>query len=192
MTHPGFGHDRYVLRKKFFKLLGESLTISGPDGRLLFEANMKAFKLKEEITLVDAADTSPLLQINARSMFDISGAYDVIEIGSGHRIGALKRMGIQSMLRDEWRVLDSALNEVGSIFEDSMAMALLRRFVSIIPQSYHFEHNGLVVANFRQHFNPFILTMDLDFTADAGGDIDRRVGIAAAVLLVLIEGRQDG
>lgn len=192
MIEPLFQHDRYSLRKKFFKLFGEELTVSGPDGAPLIKASMKAFKLKEEFTLLEASSGRALLQINARSIFDISGMYDVIEVGSGDRVGSLRRMGIQSMVRDEWRVINAEGSEIGSIFEDSMLLALFRRFVGIIPQSFHFEHEGVVVASFRQHFNPFILTMDLDFTADASDRLDRRLGIAAAVLLVIIEGRQQG
>jgi uncharacterized protein YxjI len=190
MSDPTFQHDRYVLRKKFFKLLGDEVAIDTADGRTVLRASQKAFKLKEEITVFDATGRFPVLQINARSVWDFSGTYDVIEVGSGARVGSIRRLGLQSMFRDEWRVLDSEGREIGSIFEDSMIMAIIRRFVGMIPQSFHFEHDGAIVASFRQHFNPIILKMDLDFTADASDLLDRRLGIAAAILLVLIEGRQ--
>jgi hypothetical protein len=32
--------------------------------------------------------------------------------------------------------------------------------------------------------------LNLDFTMDAGGVLDRRLGIAAALLLAIVEGRQ--
>jgi hypothetical protein len=46
------------------------------------------------------------------------------------------------------------------------------------------------VLCFRQRFNPFIAKIDLDFSMDTQGRLDRRLGIAAAVLLCAIEGRQ--
>ena len=47
------------------------------------------------------------------------------------------------------------------------------------------------VAEYRQRFNPFILKLDVDFSADGDGRLDKRLGIAAGVLLSAIEGRQE-
>lgn len=43
----------------------------------------------------------------------------------------------------------------------------------------------------HQNFNPFTLRYELDFSADVMGKLDRRLGIAMAVLLCAIEGRQN-
>jgi hypothetical protein len=46
------------------------------------------------------------------------------------------------------------------------------------------------VAFFKQTFNPLIAKINLDFSPDTGGVLDRRLGIAGAVLLCAIEGKQ--
>ncbi len=48
------------------------------------------------------------------------------------------------------------------------------------------------VADLRQRFNPFAYQMDLDFSMDTGNKLDHRIGIAAAILLAIIEGKQRG
>ena len=95
------------------------------------------------------------------------------------------------MVQDEWIILDALDNEIGTIKEDSLILALLRRFVTnLIPQNFTGMVRGADVFRFSQHFNPFWLKLDLDFSVDTQGLLDRRLGIAAAVLLCAIEGRQ--
>jgi hypothetical protein len=133
-----------------------------------------------------------VLSIQARSIIDFSATYDVTDSRTGERVGALQRKGLKSLLRDEWSLLDAAGQQVGIIEEDSMLMSLLRRFLTnLIPQTFHGSVDGQRVFTFRQRFNPFVLKMELDFSEDSGGRLDRRLGIAAGVLLCAIEGRQD-
>ncbi len=101
-------------------------------------------------------------------------------------------IGLKSILKDEWLFLDTDDREIGSIKEDSMVLALLRRFViSLIPQKYHGEIGGKQVCTFSQNFNPFVTKIAADFSPDTGSLLDRRLGLAAAVLLCAIEGKQD-
>ncbi|MNV89053.1 hypothetical protein D3C71_1833150 [compost metagenome] len=46
-------------------------------------------------------------------------------------------------------------------------------------------------AAFRRSPNPFLSKVKVDFAQDTGGQLDRRLGIAAGLLLCLIEGKQD-
>jgi hypothetical protein len=77
------------------------------------------------------------------------------------------------------------------IQEDSMMLALVRRFLTnLVPQSFEGSINGQQVCQFKQNFNPFVSKITLDFSMDKQGLLDRRLGIAAAVLLCAIEGKQ--
>jgi hypothetical protein len=98
---------------------------------------------------------------------------------------------MKSILRDEWIILDAADREIGIIREDSTALALIRRFLTnIIPQKFVFEVGGQTVGTARQAWNPFVLKMDVDVSADTGRQIDRRLVAAIVVLLMAVEGRQ--
>lgn len=123
---------------------------------------------------------------------DIAGTYDVFDPATNTKVGALKRKGLKSILKDEWIVMDVEDRDIGYIKEDNAFLALIRRFMTnLIPQTYYGELNGQQVCLFKQNFNPFVMKINLDFSMDKGGLLDRRLGIAAAVLLCAIEGKQD-
>jgi hypothetical protein len=188
-----FAHSTYLIRKKLFKVFGAACYISDGDGKEVLYADMKAFKLKEDIGLFTGPDmTAELLRIKARTVLDFSATYDVTDSATGQKVGALRRKGLKStFLQDEWLVLDSLDNEIGTIREDSLLLALIRKnLVGLIPQKYTAEVSGSTVAHFQQNFNPFTLKLSLDFSSDMTGILDRRLGIAAGVLLTTIEGRQ--
>lgn len=188
-----FTHASYLVRKKFWQVLGATFHIYDPDGELAFYSKQKAFKLREDIRLfTDESMTTEVLTIQARKIIDFSAAYDVVDTATGQKIGALKRKGFASILRDQWILMDANDIEFARAKEDSLLLATIRRwFVNLIPQKYHVTaDDGTPLAQLKQRFNPFVQKMDVDFSSDTEGRLDRRLGLAAAVLLVAIEGRQ--
>jgi uncharacterized protein YxjI len=187
-----FGQKRYVIRRKFFKLFGGAFHIYDEAGGLAFYSKMKAFKLKEDLRIFTDEDMrEEVLNIQARSIIDFGATYDITDSKTGERLGALRRKGLKSMLRDEWLVLDTRDQQVGVIQEDSLMLAMVRRLLTnLVPQTFSGTVGTTQVLSFRQHFNPFIQRISLDFSMDRLNQLDRRVGIAAAVLLCAIEGRQ--
>ncbi|MEQ9364860.1 MAG: hypothetical protein RIF32_11480 [Leptospirales bacterium] len=186
--------SRYYSRKKFFKIFGGEIRIFDQSRtRLLFFVKQKAFKLKEELTVfADESMSREMLKIKARGVLDFGATYDVTDAASGEQVGALRRKALRSMLRDSWEILGPGDRSIGSVAEDSMFMAILRRFLtSLIPQSFTIEAGGETVGGIKQTFNPFIAQFEVDFSADTSRRLDRRLGIAAVVLLQIIEGRQD-
>jgi uncharacterized protein YxjI len=184
---------RYTAKKAFFNFLGASFRIYGSDGQLQFYVKQKAFKLKEEITVFgDEAATKPMLSIKARSILDFAATYDVTDVATGDRVGAMKREGVRSsFLRDKWTILGVDDHKIGEINEDSLLFALLRRFLSnLIPETFEVHVGGKEVGKIAQTFNPFILTYQVDFS-QAGALLDPRLGVAMVVLLLAIEGRQE-
>lgn len=187
-----FSHTSYLVRRKVLTFAGGAFHVYDPSGELAFYSRLKAFKLKEDIRLYTGEDMArEVLVIKARKVLDISSAYDVHDPASGAKLGALRRKGLKSMLRDEWLLLDATDREIGLIQEDSMGKALLRRFLTnLVPQSYHCTIGGSLVCTMKQNFNPFVLKLSVDFSPDLQGLLDRRLGIAGAILLCAIEGRQ--
>lgn len=187
-----FDHYSYLVRRKVLKLFGGAFHVFDPDGNLIFYSQMKAFKLKEDIRLYTSEDMQDeILLIQARQVLDFAAAYDVIDSKTGQKIGALKRKGFKSILQDEWIFMDASDNEIGFLREDNMALALIRRFLcNLIPQKYHCEINGTPVCTMKQNFNPFVMKIHVDFSQDLNKLLDRRLGLAAAILLCAIEGKQ--
>lgn len=189
-----FSQNTYFAKMKFFRLFGNVIRIFDESKtNLLLYVKQKAFKLKEDITIfVDEAQTRPVLKINARSIIDFSAAYDVTDAASGTKIGALRRKGMMSsFVMDAWEILDQNDAVVGNIKEDNWMLALVRRYLAnIIPQKFNFTIGDSTVGIVKQTWNPFVPQMRVDFTSDAAGKLDRRLGLAAVVLLQVIEGRQ--
>lgn len=192
MLSDRFMHPTYLIRKKIFSFFGAKFHIYDPNGNLVFYSNMKPFRLREDIRLYTGeAMEDEVLLIRARTILDFSTAYDVIDSKTDERVGALKRRGFKSAIRDEWILMGGEGGEIGSIKEDSMFFALLRRFLtSLIPQKYSAFVGGIEVCSFKQNFNPFVLKIRADFSQDNNGLLDKRLGLAAAILLCGVEGRQ--
>ena len=190
--HQNFNYPTYTVRRKVLKLFGGAFHIYNPNGDVVFFGDMKAFKLKEDIRVFTGEDKqTELLNIKARKILDFSSAYDVVDSQTNEKVGVLKRKGLKSILKDEWIFMDKDDKDIGSIKEDSMLMAVIRRFLlKIIPQKYTGEICGVQVCNFKQNFNPFVTKITIDFSQDSGKLLDKRLGIAAAVLLCAIEGKQ--
>ncbi len=188
-----FQHTHYLVRRKMFKLFGAAFHIYDPSGQVAFYSKQKAFKLKEDIRVYTGEDMrTEVLTILARQVLDFSAAYDVFDTATTKKVGALKRKGFKSIVKDEWIIMDAEDREIGLIQEDSMLLALIRRFLTnLIPQKYHGVVKGKQVCIFKQNFNPFVMKINLDYSLDGEGLLDRRLGIAAAILLCAIEGKQN-
>jgi uncharacterized protein YxjI len=188
-----FQYDSYLLKRQFFALTGK-LRLYNRRGELVLYVEQKFLRLKEDIRVyADEAKTREVLLIKARTIIDFSAAYDVIDAADGAKVGTLRRKGLKSMVRDTWDVLDENDRPIGTLFEDTIGLALLRRFLlgSLLPQNYDLVVGDNRVADYKQRFNPFVYHMDIDFSMDTGRRLDRRLGTAAAMLLGIIEGRQE-
>lgn len=190
--NPIFQHDRYLLKRQAFALTGK-FRYYDPLGNLVMFSEQKMFKLREDIRVFsDESKAQEVLQIKARQIIDFSAAYDVIDTAYNQKVGTLRRKGFKSMFRDEWEVLDTNDQVIGKLFEDSPGLAMLRRLLlgSLLPQNYDLTINDQRVADLKQRFNLFRYELDVDFTFDTANILDRRVGLAAGILLAAIEGRQ--
>jgi len=190
--NTAFEYDHYLLRRQVFALTGR-LRFYNPQEQLVLYVEQKMFRLKEDIRVfADENKSQEMLLIQARNIIDFNTAYDVIDAGFNQKVGTLRRKGWRSMLRDEWEVLDTNDQVVGMLFEDSPGQALLRRLLlgTLLPQNYDMTLGGTRVADLRQRFNLFAYQMDIDFSMDPGRRLDRRLGLAAATLLAIVEGKQ--
>ena len=190
--NPIFQHPSYLLKRQAISLTGK-FRFYDPMGNLVMFSEQKMFKLREDIRVYsDEGKTQEVLSIKARQIMDFSASYDVVDTVMNQKVGALRRKGLRSILRDEWEVLDANDNMIGLIFEDSIGLALLRRFLlgSWLPQNYDITLGQTRVGDLRQNFNLFRYELNLDFSMDTARMLDRRLGIAAGTLLAAVEGKE--
>ena len=187
-----FQHPTYLLKRQAIALTGK-FRFYDPLGNLVMFSEQKMFRWKEDIRVyADEEKTREVLSIKARQIMDFSAAYDVVDTEMNQKVGALRRKGFRSLFRDEWEVLDENDNVKGLLFEDSMGLAMLRRLVlgSWLPQNYDITFGTMRVADLKQNFNLFRYELNLDFSMDIARMLDRRIGIAAGILLAAVEGKQ--
>ncbi len=183
----------YLIRRKVFTLLGSAFHVYDFQGNLIAYSRQKAFKLKEDIRVyADESMQSEVLMIKARKIIDISAAYDVTDPASGEVIGTWQRKGFSSIVRDSWELYSADGTVLAKVKEDSMALALVRRFLlgSLLPQDYSLEPaDGNGYAKYTQNFNPFVFKLKVSLSPDLA--IDSRLILAGGILLTAIEGRQE-
>ena len=190
--NPIFQHPRYLLKRQAIALAGK-FRFYDPAGNQVMFSEQKMFKWREDIRVyADENKTQEVLSIKARQILDFSAAYDVVDSTMNQKVGALRRRGLQSILRDEWEVLDANDIVIGKLFEDSVGLALLRRFLlgSWLPQNYDITVGDERVADLKQRFNPLRYELDVDFRMDTSQRLDHRLGLAAGILLAAVEGKQ--
>ncbi len=183
--------DHYVIRRKILKIFGASFHVYTLSGALVGFSSQKAFKLREDIRVYeDESQTRELLTIGARNIIDFAAAYDIVDATEGTKVGAARRRGWSSILRDSWELLDASDRPIGTLREDSAVLAMVRRLLSnLVPQTYRLEVPGGGGATLRQRFNPFVYRLEV--RVDPGATVDRRAVLGLAVLLAAIEGRQE-
>lgn len=188
--HPAFNLDTYLFRRKVFKFFGGAFHVYDQNGTEVFHSEQKAFKLREDFRVYSGDANQELLTIKTPQILDIGATYNVVDATTGEAVGAIRRKGIKSFFKDEWIFLSQQGQEIGKLTESSLLGAFMTRFIDLIPQTYNIvSANGSFEAQVKQHFNPFVLKYTMTVFQPQPG-IDRRLLVAAGILLAGIERRQ--
>jgi len=187
-----FQQDFFVARRKILSF-APKLYIWDQVGCTLAFVRQRVFALRDDVRVfTDETQSFELLRVKGRTIIDFGAAFDVMDSLNGQKAGVLKRRGWKSLLRAEWNILDALDQEIGKIREDSAVLAAVRRlFLRIIPQNFTFEVDGQVVGTAKQSWNIFAPTMTVDFTTDPGKRLDRRLVVAAIMLLMSVEKNEE-
>lgn len=191
--YPPFNGNRFTLKKQVMALTGV-FRVYDETERVVAYSRQKMFKLREDIRVyTDENQSQEILHIQARQIMDFSAAYDVIDRLQNVQVGTLRRRGFRSLLRDEWEVLAPGDQPIGTLIEDDAGRAALRRLLlgRLLPQDYDVLIDGQRAMDLKQRFNLFRYELDMEFFPAAGRLLDHRLGIAAAILLAAIEGKQE-
>jgi hypothetical protein len=176
----------------------------GPDekspGEPVCFVEQKRMKLKEDLrAFTDDSKATEVFRIKAQQVWDPRARYDVTD-ATGQHVGQLTKVFGKSLLRSTWRIHDDAGNEVGWARERNLLVALIRRFIGLVPFiggfadwvpiPYHFDYfigddriGGLErILGVRDRYR-------LDVSGDAERTIDRRVVLALAVGMDALQAR---
>ena len=180
-----------------FRLLGDRYELStlGADGSSAGEAvariDRAAFKARERLDAY-ATDGQLMFTVQAQQLLDVGGRY-VVTDAAGERIGELRKLFLESLVRSTWEVWDGAGSLVATVRERSALLAVTRRLIDVIPLPipYHFDisaPNGAPIGTFRR-LRTVRDRYALELPDDPGRTIDRRLALALAVALDALQGR---
>ena len=135
-----------------------------------FTARILPMRLRKSIRISSDSDQIEVLRIEAQQMVAISAPYDIFDPRSVELIGTVRHhMG------GEWSIEDRDGREIGTVKRKDMSLG------SATYEAYSGPHH---VATFRSSNTPKAGAA-VDFSRDAGHTLDRRVGIALALLVFL-------
>jgi len=178
-----FDSDVYTVKQKILALGNKYRVYDGEDPVL--KSKQKKFKMKEDFRFYDEED-NPVLKVTTDQILDVAASYTVVDERNDETVGAIKRNW--TLLRHEWELIDSENRVVGIVKEDNIIMALARRFVTtLIPYRYVIKSQeddelGRLTGKFSMRD-----TYEIDLSADEDEIIDRRLGVAASILIDAIE-----
>jgi hypothetical protein len=177
---------------------------NGDKGQLIAFAQQKRLAFKEKVIFYsDLQKTQPVFTFRAEKVLDVHGRY-IVEDLSGNKIGSFKKEFKKSLLKSTWHILGENDAPSLTIAENSLTLALFRRFAGFLPivgdiaelvvlfLRYHFVFSDATTGQevgkyqkttlFRDHYR-------LSMTDEAFTKQDWRVVAAMAVALDALQSR---
>lgn len=197
-----------LLVQQVFKPIANEYRISVPapgsteEGELLLYVKQKKMKIREDIRFrLGGEDERHLFRIQAKTVFEFAGKHAVLD-DADQPIGALHKDFAKSLLRSHWHVYDANGAEVLEAYEASMLIALVRRFIGLIPFvgdylsllawlpfNFVLEHDGATIGRYQRVLGKLRDRYVLEVEPEASGGIDRRLLVAFTVALDALQDR---
>lgn len=196
--------DRFLIQQ-VFRPIGNEYRISVPapgskdEGEPLLFVKQKKLSLKEDIRFrLDPERDDHLFMIKSKTVFEFAGRHDVLD-DVGTVIGTLEKSFAKSLLRSHWVVRDAAGQELFSAEEQSLVIALVRRFagyvpvagsllLEYIPFNFTFARGGAEAGRYSRVIGSFRDKYVLEPGEELEG-VDRRLVLAFAVALDALQDR---
>jgi hypothetical protein len=198
-------------RRKFFKLFGAEISITDPiSSQLVGFIKMKAWRLRADISVfTDKSMQQSIVNISGRQIVSFKPTYTVSDAITQQPIVTLRFRALRTFLvRGHMDILDNLGNTYGYAQETSSQLAIMRRWLRLIPFGEYLElifafipqtfdvmyaPNGAppqLVGRIIHRKNPYIVKMSLN-TTEAQVAIDPRINIAICTLLSILDANKD-
>ena len=198
-------HDRFILRQRIRPVVNQyEFTLPGPDGvpgEPVSFVEQKRFNFKEDIRFyADDSKTQELMRLKARQRFDPRARYDVTA-ADGSKIGEIQKVFGESLLRSTYTLFDAGGLLTAKARERSLAVALFRRLIGLVPFiggftdwvpiPYHFDflRGDDVIGTHTRTAWKFRDTYTIDLSGDPERTLDRRLILAIAVGMDALQAR---
>ncbi len=132
-----------------------------------------------------------LLLIQDAEVDESGNCLDIIDVAGGGKIGGIDA-DWKNWFEDAWKVLDAQGAVAGLLREKSTGRAILHEMTEgLLPQIIHIVAGDQPVAELRQK-NAFLgHSLLADFSMDTASRLDRRLGLAAAIVVAVHQAATD-
>lgn len=195
-------------RRKFFKIFGAEISIFDPkSNNIIGYIKMNAWSLKGDVRVfTDKSMQQEIVRIGGRQFISLQKVYDIFDSHTGAKIASIRQKSLRSvLLRDHMDVIDAAGNSYGFVQETSGTLALVRRWIGLMPvvgplaelilmfvvQTFTINYDPQgnapqLVGNITHKKNPLVVKMTLN-TIQGQTKFDPRLNIAIVSLLSVLD-----
>ncbi len=139
-------------------------------------------RILNNLTVIDAAEPhGTLLEIKGTNLANDWARFDIIDTTTGTLLGTLRRHFWASIDCDTWTLQGPDLEPLGAIREDFHG---LMRHAVRITRSYGLFVHGHRVGGLRAAWRT---GWEMDLSTDPGQQLDRRLAVAMAAVIITIE-----
>ncbi|HEY7381738.1 MAG TPA: hypothetical protein VH572_11030 [Gaiella sp.] len=197
-----------LLVQQLFKPIGNEYRISVPlpgsteETEPLLFVKQKKMSIKEDIRFRLQPDgEAHLFRIKSKTVFEFAGRHEVLDDGD-QVIGSLGKDFGRSLLRSHWHVYDAGGTEVLEAYEASWAIALVRRFIDLVPFvgdilfglqwlpfNFVLRREGEEVGYYRRVLGKLADRYVLEVDHERSTGVDRRLLVAFTVALDALQDR---
>ena len=149
---------------------------------------IRLWPLRHMTIYADPSKQEPLVEILQRDKVSFIKATYLVQTPDGTLLGSCVKNYLYNVIRKRWYVNDPDGRPLLLVQEDSIILSLLRRFLGpffgLLMTNFVFQPAGSdeVIGQFNRKFSLFDRYV-LDLSEDPQHQIDRRLGVALALLL---------
>lgn len=180
--HSALKHDYYVFHKTLYPFVGGAIRVLARNGDLLLRVAKRVVADGRDVLIyLDKPEIENLLVIRMRGTLGLSPTSTVQDATTGETIGTIQRRILKTLLKRKWFFFAP---------DGTRAAELSERTTWILHNYDATSPDGIIVAQIRQHFGLFADKYSMT-VPQPEPDIDRRLLIAAGVLLIHSRGGSD-
>jgi len=191
--NPAFSFDNYVIKPQGLSL-GGKYRVFDPQNNPVLYVEYKTKWSKPFTTYhvyADEKKQQELLLIQDGDSQELGDYCDVTDIASGAKIGGI-HADWKHWFEDAWRIVNAAGGTVGLLREKSAGRGLLHELTDgAFPQIIFIMVDDQPVAELRQKSVLAGHHLLVDFSPDTTTKLDRRLGLAAAILVAVHQATTD-
>ncbi len=178
-----FAQTRYQIQHQL-GLLKEKFKVQDETGNPMMWVTTPSISLKKEFHVYsDEAGTQEVLSIKTHKLMEIAETWDVSDPVTQQSIGTIKAEPLKSVVAPNWKILNSSGQEIAVVAENTAERLENTVVGGLVPRKFAVTTNGATLGQYNQSYTGLVMHFDMDFSSDAQHTLDRRLGLAAGVIV---------